>query len=295
MGNLVNMLYRRSNGSICKEFSYFPMSVLAFFIFLAPVSVKIIKADPEELTSPPPISGGHEVLKEPPNSDLKGIKPQIAIVIDDLGSNLELSERAIRLAPSITLAFLPYPKIVPLLAQHAISTGHEVLIHMPMEPLDSSIDPGPGALLLNMTFRELLKQLRWSFKQIPGAVGLNNHMGSKFTQDENALSTLMGELKARDMLFLDSRTTPDTKAFRMARKRNVRSTSRDVFLDNNRSKKAIKSQLALVEAISLKNGRSVAIGHPYPETLSVLEEWLTTLETRGYSSVPISQLVSAKN
>ena len=295
MGNLVNMLYRRSNGSICKEFSYFSMGLLAFFIFLAPVSVKNIKADPEELTSPHPISGGHEILKEPPNSDLKGFKPQIAIVIDDLGSNLELSERAIRLAPSVTLAFLPYPETVPLLAQRAISVGHEVLIHMPMEPLDSSIDPGPGALLLNMTFRELLKQLRWAFQQIPDAVGLNNHMGSKFTRDENAVSTLMGELKARDMLFLDSRTTSDTLGLIIARKRHVRSTSRDVFLDNDRSKEAIKAQLALVETISLKNGRSVAIGHPYPETLSVLEEWLTTLESRGYSSVSISQIVSAKN
>ena len=295
MANLPNMLYRRSNGSICKEFSCFAIGVLAFFIFLAPVFIKSTKADPEERTNLPQVAGEHKVLKKPPNADIEGFKPQIAIIIDDLGSNLELSERAIRLDPSVTLAFLPYPETVPLLAQRAISVGHEVLIHMPMEPLDSSIDPGPGALLLNMTFRELLKQLRWAFQQIPEAVGLNNHMGSKFTRDENAVSTLMGELKARDMLFLDSRTTPDTLGLIIARKRHVRSTSRDVFLDNDRSKEAIKAQLALLETISHENGKSVAIGHPYPETLSVLEEWLATAETRGYLPVSISGLVSAKN
>jgi hypothetical protein len=120
-------------------------------------------------------------------------------------------------------------------------------------------------------------------------------MGSKFTQDENAMSTLMGELKARDMVFLDSRTTADTQGLIIATKRNVRSTSRDVFLDNNRLEKAIKAQLALAETISLQNGSSVAIGHPYPETLSVLEEWLATVEIRGYFLVPISRLVSNEN
>jgi len=295
MGNLANMLYRRSNSSICKEFSYFSIGVLSLSLFLASVFVKNIAADPEELAGAPQLSGGHEVPKTTPNTKIEGFKPQIAIVIDDLGINLELSERAIRLHPSVTLAFLPYPETVPLLAQRAISSGHEVLIHMPMEPLDSSIDPGPGALLLNMTFSEFLTQLRWAFEQIPGAVGLNNHMGSKFTQDENAVSTLMGELKARDMIFLDSRTTSETQGLIIARKRNVRSTSRDVFLDNNRTKKAIKAQLAQIERISLKNGSSVAIGHPYPETLSVLEEWLATAESRGYLPVPISRLVSDNN
>ena len=114
-------------------------------------------------------------------------------------------------------------------------------------------------------------------------------------RDRNGMSTLMGELKARDMLFLDSRTTSDTQGLIIARKRSVRSASRDVFLDNNRSKKAIRSQFALVEKISLENGRSGAIGHPYPETLSVLEEWLATAETRGYSPVSISRLISTKH
>ena len=141
---------------------------------------------------------------------------------------------------SISLAFLPNAQTSADLATRSIEDGHEVLIHMPMEPLDSSVDPGPGALLLAMTFQEVLHQLRLAFTQVPGAIGLNNHMGSKFTQDVNAMATLMGELKARDMIFLDSRTTPATKGYIIARERKVKTISRNIFLDNDRSTIAIR-------------------------------------------------------
>ena len=138
--------------------------------------------------------------------------PIIAIVIDDLGMQLALTERAIGLDPFVTLAFLPYASDVVSQVALARSAGHEVLLHMPMEPLSGSNDPGPNALYVDLEFREMLRRLRWAFDQIPHAVGLNNHMGSKFTADENAMATVIGEMKSRDLIFLDSRTTPESIA-----------------------------------------------------------------------------------
>ncbi|HIB19662.1 MAG TPA: divergent polysaccharide deacetylase family protein, partial [Alphaproteobacteria bacterium] len=128
--------------------------------------------------------------------------PIIAIVIDDLGMQLALTERAIGLDPFVTLAFLPYASDVVSQVALARSAGHEVLLHMPMEPLSGSNDPGPNALYVDLEFREMLRRLRWAFDQIPHAVGLNNHMGSKFTADENAMATVIGEMKSRDLIFL---------------------------------------------------------------------------------------------
>ena len=289
------MRYRRFKSSICKEFSCFPAGFLLLAIFVILLSRGAATGDHHVSES-----SGEVPRQSISESDLPivvkpKVKPWIALVIDDLGASLELSERAIALPSSVTLAFLPSSESVPSLARRAIANGHEVLIHMPMEPLDTSIDPGPNALRLTMTFQELLSQLDWAFRQIPEAIGLNNHMGSKFTQDKNAMATLVGELKARDMIFLDSRTTPETQGLTIAKRRKLRSISRDVFLDNDRSEIAIQDQFAVAEKISQQNGVAVVIGHPYRETFSVVEEWLATADSRGYLSVPISQAVDVLN
>ena len=116
-------------------------------------------------------------------------------------------------------------------------------------------------------------------------------MGSKFTQDANAMATLMGELKARNMIFLDSRTTPATKGNIIARKKKVKTISRNIFLDNERSEIAIRKQFFLAEKFARKNGVAVVIGHPYPETFLVLEEWIPDAVMRGYTLVQISAVV----
>ena len=286
MINQQNIFGKCTRPWVCKEVLYFCSGVL-FLLAAAAEPFYICSANAED-------SNGEiestQTDKEKKELEAAILRPKIAIVIDDLGVQPTLAERAIALPNSISLAFLPSSQATPSLAELAIAVGHEVLIHMPMEPLDPSIYPGPGALLLNMTFKEILTQLRLAFTQMPGAVGLNNHMGSKYTGDENGMATVMGELKVRDMIFVDSRTTPETKGVAMAKKRNVRSVSRDVFLDNDRSESAIRKQLLLTEKLAKENGIAVAIGHPYPETFSVLEEWIPNTENRGYVLVPISVL-----
>ena len=278
--------YRCSKRFICKGVSCF--SIGTFFLFGAIVSFSLGIVNAED--------GGdlittNEARLETQDSDKGLLRPRIAIVIDDLGPNRILTEQALSLPNSIGLAFLPNSPTSTTLATRAVELGHEVLIHMPMEPLDPSINPGPSALLLTMTFKEVLQQLRLAITQVPGAIGLNNHMGSKFTQDENAMLIVMEELKARDMIFLDSRTTPATKGHIVAREKKVKTISRNIFLDNDRSKIAIKKQLFLAEKFARKNGVAVVIGHPYAETFSVLQDWIPDAVMRGYTLVQISSVV----
>ena len=265
--------YRCSNHFFCKGLSYFSIGILFIVGASIPLSMGVAEdGDGSELLTTTQAS------LEEKNLGRTALRPRIAIVIDDLGPNRVLTERAILLPSSISLAFLPNSQTSADLTTRAIKDGHEVLIHMPMEPLDPSVDPGPGALLLNMTFEEVLHQLRLAFTQVPGAIGLNNHMGSKFTQDENAMATLMGELKARDMIFLDSRTTPATKVSIVGRERKVKTISRNIFLDNDRSTIAIRKQFFLAEEFARKNGVAVVIGHPYPETFLVSTDLSTSLK-----------------
>ena len=278
--------YRCSKHLFCKGISYFSVGILLLVGAGIPLSMGL--AEDEDGSDRRTAT---QASLEEKNLGRTALRPRIAIVIDDLGPNRVLTERAILLPSSISLAFLPNSQTSADLTTRAIKDGHEVLIHMPMEPLDSSVDPGPSALLLTMTFQEVLHQLRLAFTQVPGAIGLNNHMGSKFTQDENAMATLMGELKARDMIFLDSRTTPATKGSIIDRERKVKTISRNIFLDNDRSTIAIRKQFFLAEEFARKNGVAVVIGHPYPETFLVLEEWIPDAVMRGYTLVQISAVV----
>ena len=278
--------YRWSKDFICRGFLCFSFGILLLFGIRLSLSIDVHAAEEasESISST-------QVKPENEKSERKTVRPKIAIVIDDLGANQALTERAIALPTSISLAFLPTSKAGSSLVARAIEVGHEVLIHMPMEPLDPAIEPGPGALNLAMSLNEVLNQLGIAFTQIPGAVGLNNHMGSRYTQDEAAMAILMGELKARNMFFLDSRTTPHTKAESIAIKRKVKTVSRDIFLDNNRSKTAIRDQFFLLEKLAAQKGTAVAIGHPYEETFSVLEDWIPDAVMRGYTLVQISTAV----
>lgn len=221
--------------------------------------------------------------------------PIIAVVIDDLGMQSDLTDRAIKLDSFVTLSFLPYSSDVIGQSTLALAAGHEIFLHMPMEPLSYSNDPGPNALFIDLELHEMLSRLRWAFDQVPHAVGLNNHMGSRFTADENGMATVIGEMKARNLILLDSRTTHESIATDLADRRNLANLRRDVFLDNDRSKSAIQAQLRLLEKIALERGSAIAIGHPYPETFDVLQEWFSEARSRGFSLIPITQLVKLRN
>jgi uncharacterized protein len=223
-----------------------------------------------------------------------GDRPAIAIVIDDLGVTHRGTEAVTRLMAPLTLSFLPYAKALPEQTRAARAAGHELLLHVPMEPVGAAW-PGPNALLSSLEPTELVARLRSQLQSFPGFVGINNHMGSRLTADPERMDLLMTELRQRDLLFLDSRTTPQTVAGREARRLQVPYAERDVFLDNELEVDAVLRQLARAEGIARSKGYAVAIGHPHDVTIDALRRWLPTLEARGFALAPISAIVARRS
>ena len=218
-------------------------------------------------------------------------RPMIAIVIDDLGHSPALLRRTLRLRAPLTLAFLPYGQDLPALAAEARGAGHELLVHLPMEAMDPSQDPGPYALLNGLDDAELSRRLKWHLSQFDGYVGVNNHMGSRFSSDETKMAAVMVEVAARGLLYVDSRTTPETVGLSLARRLGVPGVKRDVFLDNDPAPESVRRQLSLLEAKARRQGFAIAIGHPHPVTLEALAGWLPEVEARGFVLVPVSAIV----
>ena len=216
-------------------------------------------------------------------------KPIIAIVMDDMGVDRKKSERVVRnLNASITLSFLPYSTNVQEQVDVAMERGYEVILHLPMEPDRETVNPGPNHLAVGMTKEQIQKNLLMNLDGFSGYVGVNNHMGSKFSRNRPGVETVMEEIKKRGVFFLDSRTTLHTILRKVAQEHGISATYRDVFLDHVETPEFVVAALCKVEDIARLNGSAVAIGHPKDITLDALEAWLPEVETRGFKLVPLS-------
>ena len=220
-------------------------------------------------------------------------RPIIAIVIDDLGLNRVNTAELNSLPSPLTLAFLPYAGRIDAQTEAAQAAGHELMLHLPMEPIGSDW-PGPDALTTKLDRQEFLTRLEKNLNRFKGFVGINNHMGSKLTANDSRMDVVMRELRKRDVLFLDSKTSPRSVAGETAGRNGVPNTTRDVFLDHVIDPGAIKRQLALTEKIARQSGSAVAIGHPHNTTIQALRDWLPSLEARGFALAPISAVVARR-
>ncbi len=212
----------------------------------------------------------------------------IAVIIDDMGLDRRRSRHAATLPAPLTLAYLPHARDLAGQTRAARARGHELLVHVPME---GNAPSGVNTLRPRHTAEELLRRLDWSLGRFEGFVGVNNHMGSRFTANPKALRVVLGALERRGLLFVDSRTTPDSAARSLARATGVAFASRDVVLDHNRGKEAVEARLAELERIAGRRGRAVAIGHPHQITIEVLRAWIPEARRRGFVLVPISTIV----
>jgi hypothetical protein len=220
-----------------------------------------------------------------------GGKPMIAIVIDDMGIDKADAARVIGLPGPLTIAFMSYATELATQAQAARAAGDEIWMHIPMEPMDGEIDAGPNVLKVNLPPDEIRRRLDWALARLPGIVGVNNHMGSKFTQSGPGMAVVMEELRARGLAFLDSRTIASTVASQVASQAGVPHIDRDVFIDNDESVEAVLRQLEETERVAQRKGFALAIGHPHPTTIAALQQWLPTLLAKGFVLVPASALV----
>lgn len=253
---------------------------------------------PPELAPPAPLKpaspGEPQWLRYAVAAPPKDSRPRIAIVIDDMGVDRRRSERAVHLPGAVTLSYLPYAVDLQHQTEAARSAGHELIVHVPMEPLESNPDRGPNELDVGLSQDEVLRRLRWDLAQFDGYVGINNHMGSKFTSDAQSLRPVMKELQARGLLFLDSKTIGNSAGIDLARSLGVPHASRDVFLDNELAAPAIDAQLAETERVARREGSAIAIGHPHDQTLDALEAWAQSLQRKGFVLVPLTAIVKER-
>jgi polysaccharide deacetylase 2 family uncharacterized protein YibQ len=215
-------------------------------------------------------------------------------VIDDLGLDRRRTEAVIRLPAPLTLSFMTYAQDLAARTATARRAGHEILLHVPMEPIDHRENPGPHALTVAMSPDEILEQLRWGLGRFAGFIGINNHMGSRFTADGRAMAAVMRELRSRGLIFLDSKTTAASAGAREAAVAGVPHAARDVFLDDDPAPAAIDRQLALVERVARRHGSAIAIGHGHDPTIAALHAWLPSLSEKGLALVPLSAVVRAR-
>ncbi len=218
-------------------------------------------------------------------------QPMIAVVIDDVGLDRPRSRRAMALPAPVTIALMAYADDAREQAAMARRGGHELLVHMPMEPGDGAENPGPNALLSGLPPGEFSRRLDWNLSRFAGYVGVNNHMGSKLTSDPAALTPVMAALKQRGLMFLDSRTTKETQALAVARRFGVPAVERHVFIDHDNAPAAVRASLVRAEELAQQNGFAIAIGHPRDATLDALEEWLLDVRRRGFAVVPLTAVV----
>ena len=227
-------------------------------------------------------------------SDIPVGNPRLVVVIDDVGMSTSVSQKLAKLPAPLTLAFLPYATRLGYQSRLVASYGHELLVHMPMAPKSQNVNPGNNALLDDLDKDEFERRLNWNLSRFSGFIGINNHMGSSLTEHTKEMGWVMAELKSRGLVFLDSVTTSESVAASQAQLAGVPTLSRNVFLDNNRDPAAILKQLKRAMQMSQRRGLSIAIGHPYPETIAVLKEWLPKLNSQGIILTPLSAAISEK-
>lgn len=222
-------------------------------------------------------------------------QPAISIIIDDLGNLRERDSRALRLPGNITFSILPHTPYARELAIQAHKLNREVMLHQPMEALHNN-KLGPGALTLDMSRHQFISQLQSNLDSVPHVVGVNNHMGSLLTQHPGQMRWLMKELGERsDLYFVDSYTTTTSLGQKIARENWIPTIRRDVFLDSEREPGKIRKHFQRLINKAKKNGFALAIGHPYPETMAILEEELPKLARQGIKLLPVSRLVAKRS
>lgn len=216
--------------------------------------------------------------------------PKLTIVIDDMGEDLGFAKGLARLPFPVTFSIWPSSAQNREVAAVARKAGREILAHVPMQPRGwPEVKPGPQALYVSMSPEEVEETLQRNLDRLPEAVGINNHMGSRFTESPEGMAAVMDVLAQRGLFYLDSVTTQQSAAPAAARKIGLKLYRRDVFLDNDKSVPAILHQLRLAESLARRSGRAIAIGHPHPETLEALGQWSGERDTR-ISLVPLSGL-----
>lgn len=221
-------------------------------------------------------------------------KPKIALLVMDIGLNSKNSESAINDLPGqVDMAFSPYGRNLQSWMDKAREKGHEGFLMVPTEPLNyPSNDPGPHTLVSDISSRDNLLRLDWVLSQLTGYVGVVNHMGSKFTASEEALTPILEDLKQRGLMIIDSRSTRFSLAARIARRINMPRAVNDRYIDNELSSQAIQSQLTELEKTATTFGAALGLARATPITINEIQKWAFSLESKNIELVPVTAIAN---
>jgi len=241
------------------------------------------KVEPREKALPP-------IPPERKGAEVESGGRQIAVIIDDIGYDLRLVEDLMRIEAPIAFAILPHTPHAREAARRLHAAGKEILLHLPMEPRSYPADnPGKGALFVDMDEGEIRRQIETDLTAVPYVSGVNNHMGSRFMEDEAGLAVMMEELAKKGLFFVDSLTTPDSRARSAAARAGVRYASRAVFIDHTPDHAAALANLLQPPPRGWAQEKPLLmIGHPRPETMRALREAQPLWQKEGVRMIPLS-------
>jgi polysaccharide deacetylase 2 family uncharacterized protein YibQ len=220
-------------------------------------------------------------------------RAMVAVIIDDMGLDRRRSDKVVELPGPLTLSYMTYAPHAAQQTAEAHAHGHELMMHMPMQPL-AQLDAGPDVLMDKLPPDELRRRVEADLDRFGGFVGVNNHMGSRFTAYAPGMRIVMSSLKTHGLLFIDSMTTDKSVGVAAAREAGVPVAKRNIFLDDIDDEAAVMSQLAKAEEQAKKAGSVIVIGHPHDHTTAALAAWLPTLAKKGLTLVPVTTIVAAR-
>lgn len=239
---------------------------------------------------------GHPLAVKVPEIEkresVSGTPGRLAIIIDDMGSSMSEARSLAAIKVPLTFSIIPGLRVDRDVAVYAANNKIETMIHIPMQPKGW---PGrrleANGLLVSMDSNELQERVSGFVQQFPGAVGVNNHMGSEFTEQEGKMADVLQVLAKNNLFFVDSVTSPKSVCLSVAKRLGIRSARRNIFLDNEQERGYILGQLSQAVRIARKTGSAIAICHPHPVTIVTLAAALPGLAGQGVHLVPASQLV----
>ena len=217
--------------------------------------------------------------------------PKIALDIDDVGYRRSYVNSLISLKTPITFAIFPYAHYSKDIDLKLHKLGYETIMHTPMEPVDTALFPGDGALFISMDKKEIRRKISADIKRLPYIDGANNHEGSLFTSDKKKICDAVSDFKKKSMFFMDSLTDDNSYAYRCALKQGIPSAQRDVFIDDKPADGYIENQIKIAAALAKRFKRVIVIGHPRSDTVKTLMSEIPALKKEGYKFVPLCEFL----
>lgn len=284
--------------------------IILFLLALATGYVTSRYLIPHQSKTPSP--GSPQAAPEPAPAPAPGpvetptmplARAALGVIIDDAGGNAGLLKKFLELGVPLTISFLPEYRETPEQARLTAQAGKEVFLHLPMEPESPTLAQHyPGMILTSMSEAEIEALVRQHLERVPGAKGVNNHEGSRATSDPAVMRAVLRVLKEKGLPFVDSRTSPRSVAYKMAREMGLLAGENEVFLDNEKVVEKIKGQLRLAARLALKRAERVpgagnslpgiiAIGHLHPATLEALTGMIGEIRQMGVTFVPATRLL----